>query len=87
MSKLRTTTQIIERLGGTAEVARFTRRPMAQVSRWKRWGKFPPQLYVCMSEALERQGHEAPLQLWGQFHYEQRKGRWVTTFVEEEAPA
>lgn len=69
MAHLKNTTKIIDVLGGTAEVARLTGRPQAQVSRWKRWGRFPPQCYLAMTGALAAKGHIAEPSLWGQQRY------------------
>jgi hypothetical protein len=70
MARLNTAIKIIAVLGGTAEVARISQRTMAEVSRWKRWNRFPPQTYLCLTQALEAKGHVAPPALWGQYEFE-----------------
>jgi hypothetical protein len=66
MAKLKTTVEIIDLLGGTAAVARLTRRSDQQVSRWKSNGRFAPQTYLVMMNALQARGHWASPSLWQQ---------------------
>lgn len=74
MATLRTSTEIIDQLGGTAEVSRLTGKRMQNVSRWKGENRFPPDTYLCMTQALEERGHRAPVSLWGQRVYAGAKG-------------
>lgn len=69
MTTLRTTIEIIEQLGGTAEVARLTGKRPQHVSLWKKQNRFPPDTYLVMSQALEARGHRASVSLWGQRVY------------------
>lgn len=69
MANLKSASQIIDELGGTAAVSALTGRPQAQISRWRKWNKFPPQCYLIMTAALAVRGHYAAPSLWGQDYY------------------
>lgn len=64
MRTIRSTEEIINRLGGTFEVARLTGSLPSAVSNWKTVGHFPPALFLVIGQALARLGYKAPPSLW-----------------------
>jgi hypothetical protein len=66
MRTLRTATEVIEELGGTAATARLTGRRYKQaVSNWKATDKLPTDTFLILRGALEEKGLTAPAKLWG----------------------
>jgi hypothetical protein len=58
---------VITALGGLEAVSLLTGRKYGTVSAWQtRFNSFPPELYVIMTEALEKIGASAPMSLWRQ---------------------
>lgn len=72
---LTTTDEVIDALGGTIAVARLVGRRAQAVSNWRGRvrGKFPPETYVLLTEALKRQGQAAPMTLWGMDQPQRRR--------------
>lgn len=64
VEQLNTTTEVIEKLGGSAEVAKITGRKPNAVSNWHSFSHFPPDTYLVMTAALRVRGYEAPNSLW-----------------------
>ena len=64
MDELRTTTEVMEALGGYKEVAFITGRTPKATSNWHRFESFPPDTYIVMTQALKDLGQEAPMSLW-----------------------
>lgn len=50
---------VIDALGGTAEVARLTRRQPSAVSNWKTRRFIPPEYLMTVSDALSAVGKAA----------------------------
>ena len=63
MTELRTTTEIIDALGGNILVAQLTSSAPKAVSRW-RTAKFPSNTYLIIKAELLRLGVSAPDHLW-----------------------
>ena len=63
MRTLTTAAEVVEVLGGPAEVAVLTRRGNTAAYNWKNF--FPPNTYVVMQGALAEKGCAAPPNLWG----------------------
>ncbi len=62
---LDTTAQVIDALGGIAEVAKLTGRNYDAVEKWRNArGVFPPSTFLVMTKALQQRGASAPLSLW-----------------------
>lgn len=64
-TKLTTTKQVIDALGGFHAVAELTGSNPKAAENWKRFDTFPSKHFLVMSAALERQGKSAPASLWG----------------------
>jgi len=65
MHELRTTTEVIDALGGNQPVADLTSSTNKAVSNWRGFPTFPSNTYVVITEALRRRGKTAPDALWG----------------------
>ena len=65
-SELTTATQVIKALGGPAKVAKLVGRGRRSqhVWNWGETGKLPSNTFLVLSQALERIGKTAPLELW-----------------------
>jgi hypothetical protein len=64
MEPLQTTSEVIDALGGTAEVAKLTGRSMQAVSNWRGRGFFTASVYLTITEALARKSMSANPALW-----------------------
>lgn len=64
MVELSTTSEVIEKLGGVAEVSRLTGRKYNAAWNWTTFETFPSDTYVVMTEALKELGFEAPAAMW-----------------------
>lgn len=62
--ELKTASEIIDALGGTAEVARLTKRGMAAVSNWRASGRLPAEFFLIMTQQLTEKFCSAPSSLW-----------------------
>lgn len=64
MQELRTTDEVMDKLGGTSAVARLTGRKDTAASNWRNFETFPPDTFLVMKEALSAAGYTAPPSLW-----------------------
>jgi hypothetical protein len=64
MPNLQSTIEVIEQLGGTAEVARLTSTTSKAVSNWRVFDRFPANTYLLIQAELARRGKSAPDHLW-----------------------
>ena len=64
MEPLQTTSEVIQALGGTAEVAKLTGRSMQAVSNWRSRGFFTASVYMAITDALARDNKCANPALW-----------------------
>lgn len=64
---LQTTDDVIDALGGNAEVGALCGRPAKVVWGWRKASRsrFPAETYIVITTALARTGKRAPAQLWG----------------------
>lgn len=65
MQELSTAEQVFAALGGVRAVADITGRKYPAAFNWKMSGKFPPNTFVAMQEALRARRYVAPVSLWG----------------------
>ena len=61
---LKSTTAVIEALGGVRAVADLTNRTYQAAHNWKRFKTFPPDTYLVMKAKLDEIGATAPASLW-----------------------
>ena len=64
METLRSTSDVIDALGGTAAVAALTGRTMQAVSNWRVRGLFTASTYLVITDALAGKGKRAEAALW-----------------------
>ncbi|WP_345820444.1 hypothetical protein ABC766_00155 [Methylobacterium fujisawaense] len=64
MRTLSTTGQVIDALGGTAELAKALGRKMTVISNWRTGGSFPANTYLVLTEMLSAIECRAPAHLW-----------------------
>jgi hypothetical protein len=73
---LKTTTEVIDALGGNSAVQQLIGAASRQtVSNWRRFKTFPSNTHAVMSAALTAIGKEAPRSLWGQVGPERARAR------------
>jgi hypothetical protein len=65
MTRIQTTVDVIEFLGGNAAVGEITGTKPKSVWAWRKFDNFPPKTYLIMKAALAARGVEAPPALWG----------------------
>lgn len=65
MVRLKTSSDVIDALGGTAATARFTGRKDQHVSNWRATGRLPADTFLIISKELERKSLKASPSLWG----------------------
>lgn len=65
MDVLKTTSEVVEALGGYLAVAEITGSKPKAVSNWPRFETFPSNTYIALTEALLAKGKTAPATLWG----------------------
>jgi hypothetical protein len=65
METLRTTSEVMDELGGNLAVAEITESRPKAVWNWRKSGVFPSNTYVAITEALLAKGKTAPASLWG----------------------
>ena len=65
MRTLKTTSEVIDALGGTKAVAELTKRSYRAAFNWRSFPKFPANTFVIFRAELDRCGFDAPLSLWG----------------------
>lgn len=71
---LKTASEVIDALGGTAEVARLTDSSLQSVSNWRASGRLARSTFMVMGEALAEIECEAPPRLWGMKSASKRRG-------------
>jgi len=64
VKRLKTVSEVIDRLGGNIEVADLTSRSSNAVSNWRGFGKFPANTYFVIRDELRRRDYTAPESLW-----------------------
>ena len=64
MTTIETTTEIIDKLGGNAAVARLTSTTAKAVSNWRGFNRFPSNTFLIIKSELMRLGAVAPDHLW-----------------------
>ena len=65
MHDLKTTSAVMDALGGNSAVAKLTGSKPTAVWNWRTFDKFPSNTYAVMIEALQERGKTAPASLWG----------------------
>ena len=61
---LQTSGEVIDALGGTAELAASLGRSMTVISNWRTAGSFPANTYLVLNGMLSKAGASAPAHLW-----------------------
>jgi len=61
---LRTTSDVIDALGGVAALARMTGVSNPGVYNWRAGRQFPADTYLLIKAELKALGHDAPDHLW-----------------------
>jgi hypothetical protein len=61
---LKSTSEIIDLLGGNHEVAHLTSRTSNAVSNWRGFGRFPANTFILIRDEMRRRGYSAPESLW-----------------------
>jgi hypothetical protein len=61
---LKTTSDVIDKLGGNTAVAWLTSRSSNAVSNWRSFGKFPTPTFPLIRDELRKHGYAAPESLW-----------------------
>jgi hypothetical protein len=64
MHELSTSADVIEKLGGIAEVAKLTGRKYNAVFNWRVLGSFPASTFLLLNAALADRGLTASPTLW-----------------------
>ena len=64
MKILKTTADVIARLGGVQAVADMTGRGYTCAHNWKQFGVFPASTFLLLTTALRRRGYVARKALW-----------------------
>jgi len=64
MTNLQSTSEVIDQLGGTAEVARLMSTTSKAVSNWRVFDRFPTDTYKLIQSELNKRGKSAPDHLW-----------------------
>jgi hypothetical protein len=64
METLKTTSEVMDALGGNLAVAEITGSKPKAVSNWRRFETFPSKTYLAMTNALLAKGKQAPASLW-----------------------
>jgi hypothetical protein len=65
MEELKTTSEVVDALGGYLAVAEITGSKPKAASNWPRFETFPSNTYVALTSALLAKGKTAPATLWG----------------------
>ena len=61
---LKTTSEVMDALGGNAPVAKMTGRTYKAAANWRKFVTFPPNTCMAMRDALHAKGYEASPTLW-----------------------
>ncbi|MCJ2086508.1 helix-turn-helix domain-containing protein [Methylobacterium sp. E-005] len=64
MRTFTTSGQVIDALGGTAELAKALGRKMTVISNWRTGGAFPANTYLVLTDLLQKVDSRAPAHLW-----------------------
>jgi len=64
MPQLRTTTAVMDALGGNHAVGRLTGRTANAANNWRHFKSFPSNTYLILTGALKAKGYTAPPSLW-----------------------
>jgi len=64
MTTLRTTSEIIDALGGIEAMAELTGTSENGVYNWRAGKQFPADTYRLLNDELKEIGHDAPDHLW-----------------------
>ena len=59
-----TASELIDALGGNTEVARIAGVGSSAVSNWRKFGCFPPRLFLVLSDAGHEKGIDVPRDLF-----------------------
>ena len=63
--KLKTTTEVIEALGGIQATADIAKTTYSNAANWNSWlDYFPPKFHPAMTRELARRGYTADDSLW-----------------------
>jgi len=65
MHDLKTTSEVMDALGGNPAVAKLTGSKTKAVWNWRTFETFPSNTYAVMIAALQERGKTAPASLWG----------------------
>ena len=65
MIELKTTSAVMDALGGNPSVAKLTGSKLKAVWNWRTFETFPCNTYAVMIAALQEQRKTAPASLWG----------------------
>lgn len=63
--ELRTASEVIDALGGTAETARLTGKKDQHVSNWRAYGLLPSSTFLILQAELRDRDLSAPPSIWG----------------------
>lgn len=61
---LKTTSEVLDALGGNSAVEALTGSRPSAISNWRGFETFPSNTYIVMTEALRLKGKSAPASLW-----------------------
>jgi hypothetical protein len=64
MAKLRTTSEVIDALGGNQALSDMTSTSVNGVYNWRAVGQFPADTYLLLKDALDKIDMNAPDHLW-----------------------
>ena len=64
MAKLRTTSDVIDALGGIDAMSELTGTSVNCVYNWRSGRQFPADTYRLLKDELEKIGHDAPDHMW-----------------------
>jgi hypothetical protein len=72
---LRTVNDALAVIGRTKDAARELGVGPSALSNWRADGQFPAKRYLAISKALQKRGHEIPLELFDMAQLPKRRGR------------
>lgn len=64
LRQLKTAIDVIDLLGGNADVADMLGAKPTAVSNWRYFDKFPADTFFVLKHELRRRGYDAPVTLW-----------------------
>lgn len=65
MEELRTTEEVVEKLGGIPAIAKLTSRKYNAAAHWVKFKTFPANTFIVIQDALRKKNCTAPTSLWG----------------------